>query len=125
MTERYYAALEALEPEAHLLFFAQALEAARELLPGQNKVEKQAQMPAGLAIMMKRPLDSLFEISNARRQTRHLITKQGGLAPHPEMDDTEVTDFQHDADLVIRYVASKQLGLPFMVAPGGVSGIVA
>lgn len=125
MTERYFAALEAVEYEAHLLFFAQALEVAKELLDGTDKVTKQARLPGAVSTRMKRPLDWLFNMSNSRRQTRHLINKQRSVAVQPEMDDDEIADFQHDADLIVRYVASKRLGVPFIYSHAGIAESVA
>jgi hypothetical protein len=53
-------------------------------------------------------------MSNERLETRHVASK-GKLLP--KMSATERADFIHDADLVIRGVVEKELGIAAIVLP--------
>jgi len=123
MMQRYFSAIDAVEDEAHLLWFAHAVEVAVALLDGSDKREKQRQLPVEVRNILRRPVDWLGAISNTRRQTRHGISKHRGAAlrPHPDMQDEEVSDFRHDADVIVRFVASRAMKLPFVHTSNGIS----
>lgn len=114
MASYHFAALETRDPSLYLLLFAQGLTIARELLPGPDDAAKDQALPAPVQTAKRRPLHWLLGAGNLRRQTRHAITRRPAMALHPEMDEEEREDFQHDADLLLRYAACKELGLPFV-----------
>ena len=90
---------------------AKALEIVRELLPGEDDKARERSLPPDVRSALTHPLSWLYEVSNKRRETRHPITKTGGLALHPELKPEEYQEFLRDADLVIRYAIGDALGL--------------
>jgi hypothetical protein len=80
LTTYHFGAVTTVDPDLHLLLFAQRLEIARVVLPGNTKHSKEAGLPAAVTSRLSHGLDCLFEMSNQRRQTRHAIDKKGVVA---------------------------------------------
>lgn len=90
---------------------AKALEIVRELLPGEDDKSRERSLPPDVRSALTHPLSWLYEVSNKRLETRHPITKSGGLSLLPELKPEEYQEFLRDADLVIRFVIGDALGL--------------
>lgn len=115
----HFDAVTAMNPDRHLLLFAQAIEMGRALLPGKSKAEQARLLPTGISTRLARGIDWLFEMSNQRRQTRHVIDKQVSIALKPDFDDQEQETFLHDAHLLIQYLVASRLSLPIMICENG------
>lgn len=112
LADLHYAALKSPGGEGRYFSFAKALELAREILPGNNDKAKEKSL--GLASgSLKRSFHWLFDMSNNRYNTRHIVRKgAASLALHVRMTGAELMDFQCDADLVLRSLVCQQLQLP-------------
>lgn len=120
----HLAALTTTEADVHFLLLAQGLEIARELLPGASAQEKHQTLPEGLRTRLHHDINWLFGIANQRRQTRHSIDKRSGVTLKPSLSDEEEAVFVHDANLLLQYVVSVRLNIPFVVNHKGHSQTV-
>ena len=121
----HYTALVTTDEELHLLLFAQALEIVRELLPGASTTEKEGRLPQAVRDRLRHRLNRLFELCQQRRQTRHAIDKKQGVSIKPDIGYDEADAFQQDANLLINWVVTHDLGVPLAVANDGVSDDIA
>ena len=110
----HFGALDQLGTEWQLVLLAKALDLARDILPGHRNSDKQAALPVRVRTELTRSLDWLGEMSNKRLETRHVASK-GELLPR--LSRAEAIDFVHDADLVIRGVVERELGIAVVVPP--------
>lgn len=99
--------------------WAQGLEIVKELLPGKDDRARMASLSPEVRAALTQPLARLYEISNRRRTTRHVITKQPTLALHPQMQGNESSEFAKNADLLIRNVVCNSLGLEVFIFQDG------
>jgi hypothetical protein len=110
----HFAAIDQLGMVSQLILYAKALDLARDMLPGHGDSKKEAALPANVRSALRRSLAWLGEMSNERLETRHVASKRKLL---PRLSATESPDFVHDADLVIRGVVEKELGIAAIVKP--------
>ncbi len=110
----HFAAIDQLGVASQLILYAKAFDLARDLLPGYGNSRKEAALPANVRPGLRQSLSWLGEMSNRRLETRH-VASGGKLLPR--MSATESADFVHDADLVIRAVVEKELGIAAIVKP--------
>ena len=107
----HYSALKARQGEGKLFLFAKALELAKRLLPGSTNLEKQNSLHPKIQTWLNQSLDWLFNIANNRYDVRHVVKNPQGPTLHPKMTGKEMSDFEHDADLVIKSVVFQGLDL--------------
>lgn len=101
----HYEALQSKSEHSSLFLLAKGLEITRAYLPGKTDKEKQISLPKEVQEELKTSYHSLFDLANSRKNTRHAIkSKLAGIELHPELIGTELEDFIHDCDLVIRAV---------------------
>jgi hypothetical protein len=113
LVQIHFAAIDQLGVASQLILYAKAFDLARDLLPG-NRNKKEAALPANVRSALRQSLSWLGEMSNRRLETRH-VASGGKLLP--KMSPAESADFVHDADLVIRTVVEKELGIVAIVKP--------
>ncbi|MDD3945457.1 MAG: hypothetical protein PHS38_12190 [Bacteroidales bacterium] len=106
----------ALEHEFDVKYaiLGKALEIARELYPVNKKTKWNNNLPASLQFEFKqrdKNLDWLFDMSNNRYESRHVILKSP-LSLHPRMSDDEYKDFMVLSDLLIIIIIRMKCGLP-------------
>jgi hypothetical protein len=105
----HFGAIDQLGTESQLFLFAKALELARLMLPGRRDPQKEASLSPSVRAALRRSFHWLFDIANNRLEIRHVSAKGGSLLP--KLSPTERADFAHDADVVIRGVVEKELGI--------------
>ena len=110
----HFAAIDQLGVASQLILHAKVFDLARDLLPGYGNSKKEAALPANVRSALRHSLSWLGEMSNRRLETRH-VASGGKLLPR--MIPAESADFVHDADLVIRAVVEKELGIAAIVKP--------
>jgi hypothetical protein len=110
----HFAAIDQLGMASQLILYAKALDLARDLLPGNGNSKKEAALPANVRSALRQSLTWLGEMSNRRLETRH-VASGGKLLPR--MTSAESANFVHGADLVIRAVVEKELGIAAIVKP--------
>jgi hypothetical protein len=108
----HVAAIDQLGMVSQLILYANAFDLARDMLPGHGDSKKEAALPVKVRSALRRSLAWLGEMSNKRLETRH-VASRGKLLPR--LSATESPDFVHDADLVIRGVVEKELGIATIV----------
>jgi hypothetical protein len=110
----HLAAIDQLGVPSQFILYAKAFDLARDLLPGHGDSKKVAALPVNVRSALRQSLSWLGEMSNRRLETRH-VASGGKLLP--KMSPAEGDDFVHDADLVIRAVVEKELGIEAIVKP--------
>jgi hypothetical protein len=110
----HFAAIDQLGVASQHILYAKAFDLARDLLPGYGNSKKEAALPVHARSALRQSLSWLGEMSNRRLETRH-VASGGKLLPR--MSAAENADFGHDADLVIRAVVEKELGIAAIVKP--------
>lgn len=108
LMDLHFGAIDQLGTESQLFLFAKALELARVMLPGRTDRQREAALSPGVRAALRRSLHWLFDIANNRLEIRH-VAKGGNLLP--KLSPTEREDFGHDADVVIRGVVERELGI--------------
>lgn len=98
---------------------ARALELFAVLLPAHSDAEKEAQLPADVRNALTRRLSWLYELSNRRFNTRHVVSRQNKPALLPPMTRDEHVAFVENADVLLRGILSYRLGVQFVVAAKG------
>ncbi|MEX2181396.1 MAG: hypothetical protein WD771_05095 [Gemmatimonadaceae bacterium] len=111
----HYGALTTHDPSLAPLLLSKGLELGRELLPGMDLTAKQAAMPPAVIASLPRALPWFFDISNNRRETRHLVDKRSALALKDELSENERDDFLNGADLILHYLVVSRLNLPLVL----------
>ncbi len=94
--------------QAGLFLYAKALELARAMLPGRTDPKRQAALSADVRSELRQSLHWLYDVANNRLEIRHVVST-GSLLP--KLTSIERRDFLHDADLVIRGVVERELGV--------------
>jgi hypothetical protein len=102
-----------LGSQSELFLLAKALELARFMLPGRTDPQHQAALPPAVRSELRQSVHWLFDIANHRLEIRHVVSRRTLL---PKLSPTERSDFVHDADLVIRGVVEKELGIEAVIA---------
>jgi hypothetical protein len=100
--------------DSGLFLLAKALELARVMLPGRDDKARQAVLPLDARTSLRRSLHWLYGIANDRLEIRHVVSKST-KSLLPQLNQAERADFLHDADLVIRGVVDRELGIPVIV----------
>lgn len=100
-------------------FLAKALELVRALLPGKNDQHKEEHLPDIVRQNLMTSLHHIIGLANSRYEIRHIVedNKTGSL--HKRMNNTEITVYKHDSDLIIRSVVCKELGIPLIIPKRG------
>lgn len=100
---------------AGLFLLAKALELARVMLPGNTDESRQRALPGQVISELNRDLHWMYGIANTRLEIRHVVDKKAARSNQrallPKLDQAERNDFVHDADLVIRGVVERELGI--------------
>jgi hypothetical protein len=104
----HFGAIDQLGAGSQLFLFAKALELARVMLPGRTDPQKEAALSPGVRAALHQSFHWLFDIANNRLEIRH-VARGGSLLP--KLSPTESADFVHDADVVIRGVVERELGI--------------
>jgi hypothetical protein len=108
LIELHFGAIDQLGTRSQLFLYAKALELARVMLLGRTDPQKEATLSSGVRAALRRSLHWLFDIANNRIEIRH-VARAGNLLPRLSL--AESADFVHDADVVIRGVVEKELGI--------------
>jgi hypothetical protein len=104
----HFGAIDQVGMGSQLVLLAKALDLARGMLPGHANADKQAALPVVVRAELSQSLKWLGKMSNKRLETRH-VANNGKLLS--KMSPAEGRDFVHDADLVIRGVVERELGI--------------
>jgi hypothetical protein len=113
LIELHYAALNRSHPE---LILSKALEIVRKNKSMSEQVS--GEMPTEVRSALSLKIDDLYRISNTRRETRHVLLNDSSL--HPSIHEREEwKEFCESADLLVRFVISKQLGLETVILARG------
>lgn len=110
----HFGAIDQLGTGAQLFLFAKALELARVMLPGRTDPQREAALSPNVRAALRQSFHWLFDIANNRLEIRH-VARGGNLLP--KLSSMESADFVHDADLVIRGVVEKELGIVAIAKP--------
>jgi hypothetical protein len=97
--------------QSGLFLFAKGLELAQLMLPGRNDPARQNALPLTARESLRQSFHWLYGVANQRLEIRHVVTKNKKNL-HPRLSLSERADFLHDADLVIRGVVERELGIP-------------
>jgi hypothetical protein len=108
LMDLHFGAIDQLGTGAQLFLFAKALELARVMLPGRTDSQGEAALPPAGRAALRRSFHWLFDIANNRLEIRH-VARGGSLLP--KLSPAESADFVHDADVVIRGVVERELGI--------------
>lgn len=114
LIDYHLSALSAAEEDVSHFLLAKALEIVRKVLEGKSLRNKEAGLPPEVKSRLRRPFQWLYDMSNNRVQTRHPISRDPAATLNPSFDNEEERDFSHDADVILRFVGSRSLGVPFV-----------
>ena len=106
----HFEALDQPGTQSGLFLLAKALELARGMLPGRDNKQRQAALPPDVRAELRQSLHWLYGIANHRLEIRHVIDKKN-RSLLPRLSAEERKDFVHDADIVIRGVIERELGI--------------
>jgi hypothetical protein len=98
--------------QSGLFLFAKGLELARLMLPGRDDSARENALPLTARKSLRQSLHWLYGIANLRLEIGHVVNKSTLL---PRLNTSERADFLHDADLVIRGVVERELGIPVAI----------
>lgn len=104
----HFVAIDQPGTPSQLFLFAKALELVRFMLPGRRDQQKEAALSCDVRAALHQSFHWLFDMANNRLEIRH-VANGGNLLP--KLNPTEHADFVHDADLVIRGVVERELGI--------------
>jgi hypothetical protein len=101
------------ERDVKYLLLSKALEIVKELLPvPKNTSMSFVKLPEEIRVEFnKRSISWLYEMSNYRFETRHVVDKFSTEGFHVEMDENEYFDFMLLSDLLISYIIRTEFGL--------------
>ena len=94
--------------QSGLFLFAKALELARFMIPGRDDKARETALPLRARESLRQSLHWLYGIANRRLEIRHVVGENNLL---PRLSRSERADFLHDADLVVRGVVERELGI--------------
>lgn len=106
----YLAKKQFANSDARLFLLAKGLEITERLLPGRRNSAKQSALPARFTQRLHQSLDWLFDKANNRLEIRHAIHRPGGWL-NQNLTNAEGADFDHDADIILRAVVSREFCL--------------
>lgn len=115
LSQLHYGALSTHDPSLAPLLLSKGLETARELLPGSDLKAKGRYLPSAIASQLAHDLSWFYDISNNRRETRHLVDKGASLVLKDELSENERDDFLNGADLLLHHTVVSQLNLPLVL----------
>lgn len=109
----YLAKKQLVNSDARLFLLAKGLEIARAMLPGRTDPERQSSLPTRFIERLRLPdsLHDLFDLANHRRDIRHAVRNPRGVELHQRLTHEERADFDHDADIILRGVVSREFNL--------------
>jgi len=95
------------------LLLGKCLEIAEALLPVPYNRKRSFQLlPVEIKnVFKKKTISWLYEMSNTRFETRHIINKKSPNNLLKEMDDQEYFDFMYLSDMMLNYIIRRQFGL--------------
>ena len=101
------------ETDVRYVLLGKALEIADILLPQEKNKNKMFNLlPEELRkIFGNRNLSWLFEMSNYRMETRHIINKKSNSLLHKEMTDEEYFDFLYISENLISFIVREKFNL--------------
>lgn len=108
LIDLHFGAIDQIGMGSQLFLFAKGLELARVMLPGRKDQQKEAALSRDVRAALRRSFHWLFDMANNRIEIRH-VANGGNLLQ--ELNSVERDDFVHDADLVIRGVVERELGI--------------
>lgn len=114
LIEHHYDSQIASDSHSRLFSLAKGLEIVRAMLPGKSDQQKQSALDSEVVSYLKIGLRDLFIIANNRREVRHIVKKPSSTELHPKLTPQESDAFLHDADVIIRCVVAKELGMPMI-----------
>jgi hypothetical protein len=112
LVDLHYAALKSTQFEGRLFGLAKALELAREILPGKTDDARQGVFDIHVKDNLRHSLHWLMDMANNRYHTRHAVQKGSTVQLKPKMTGGEISDFEHDADLIVRATICRGLSIP-------------
>lgn len=115
LVDLHYAAVVATGNNSKEVGFARALELARALLPGHSDKEKLSALAPDVHAALTRPFSWLYELSNRRANTRHVVDWANNRAMLPAMSSDEHRDFLQNSDVLLRGIVAQRLGIPLVL----------
>jgi len=98
--------------QSGLFLFAKGLDLARLVLPGRDDKARENALAERAQRSLRQSLHWLYGIANRRLEIRHVVGNKNLL---PRLSPSERADYLHDADLVIRGVVERELGIPVAI----------
>ena len=112
LVDLHYYAHKVKSGYAMLFFLAKSLELIRSLLPGRNNSAKEKQLPRDVREKLHSSFNHILGLSNKRFEIRHIVKNTKDSTLHTKLTNEELKIFKEDADLIIRAVVCKELGVP-------------
>lgn len=114
LIELHFYAHKVKDDYSRFFFFAKALEIVRKLLPGKDDKQKEKNLPFNISKELSCSLHSLYDLSNNRYETRHIMQKKKQQVMHQKMTVDEIRSFKHNADIILRAVTCQNLGIDYI-----------
>ena len=58
-------------------------------------------------------------LANTRYEIRNIVKKKQNCTLHERLNNSEINVYKHDADLLIRFVACRELAIPLVIPKRG------
>ena len=100
-------------------FLAKAMELVQVMLPGRTDDKKEKKLPDEFRSKLKTSLHHIMGLANTRREIRHIVKEKNDCTLHERLNNSEINDYKHDADLFIRFVACQELSIPLIIPERG------
>jgi hypothetical protein len=101
----HFESLSSRSMHSSLFLLSKGLEITRAYLPGKSDDEKENNLPPDAKSELRNSYHKLFGLANNRLNTRHAVRRKSEVVElHPELEGSELEDFYHDCDLIIRSV---------------------
>ena len=85
-----------------LFFLAKAMEIVRAILPGKTDEQREKDLPYEVRSKIKSSLRHIMDLANNRYEIRHIVKDKKNCTLHEKLNNTEINDYKHDADIIIR-----------------------
>jgi len=85
------------------------MELVPALLPGINNQQKGNKLSDEIKSKLKTSLHHIMGLANTRYEIRHIVKDKQNCTLHERMNNSEINDYKHDADLLIRFVVCQKL----------------
>lgn len=119
LVELHYNAWKSNNLTAKLFFFAKALELAFSILPGKRKNDKEKKLNEEVGDVLCNSLNRLLDISNNRREIRHIVKNPTTTELHTKLSENECSSFCKDVDMIIKFIVCTELNLPLQITKDG------